>query len=381
MKILKKTISENRRDWDTKLSSALWAFRTAYKVSTGLTPFKLVYGLEAIVPMEFVVPSLRVAMTEKLLPEDSVENRVDQLMQLEEDRIQSSYIASVIRNRRTDWVNRHQKQKIFKEQDLVLVYRSKLGKHPGKLRMRYIGPFKIFRDLGQGTFQLMDMQGNVVFKPINGFRLKKYLVAEADPQINCYLVQGVKGSNGNYFENILDVRLHAKIIMRPTCTFLSLESATCRVNCLCHSSCSQVCVSTIALAILRFALSSSISHSAMRSVASTPNTGKGKEVSLVHRLVCSKQIVSNIQSDSDSDDVEAYSTKPKVLRTMATYLMYPMVDFQTHLDIVDEQNAEWLKFLGLHEFAVLPWDTYAKNIYGPAQLTMLQSGERSTSPT
>ena len=38
------------------------------------------------------------------------------------------------------------------QQDLVLVYRSKLGKHPRKLRMRYIVPYRIFKDLGQGTF-------------------------------------------------------------------------------------------------------------------------------------------------------------------------------------------------------------------------------------
>ena len=44
-----------------KLNSALWAFRTAFKVSTGLTPFRLVYGMEVVVPMEFIVPSLRVA--------------------------------------------------------------------------------------------------------------------------------------------------------------------------------------------------------------------------------------------------------------------------------------------------------------------------------
>lgn len=87
VKILKKTVSENRRDWDSKLNSALWAFRTAYKLSTGLTPFKLVYGLEVVVPMEFITPSLRVPVTEKLLPEDSIQNRVDQLLNLEEDRI------------------------------------------------------------------------------------------------------------------------------------------------------------------------------------------------------------------------------------------------------------------------------------------------------
>ncbi len=82
--------------------------------------------MEAIVPMEFVIPSLRIAVTEKLSPEESVQNRIDQLMQLDEDRIHSSYTTSIIRNRRTEWVNRHVKQKNFKEQDLVLVYRSKL---------------------------------------------------------------------------------------------------------------------------------------------------------------------------------------------------------------------------------------------------------------
>ncbi|MCO5601865.1 hypothetical protein L7F22_055990 [Adiantum nelumboides] len=60
IKILKKIVQENKKDWDEKLNSALWSFRTAFKVTTGMTPFRLVYGLEAVVPMEFVVLSLRV---------------------------------------------------------------------------------------------------------------------------------------------------------------------------------------------------------------------------------------------------------------------------------------------------------------------------------
>lgn len=61
LKIIRKIVSENKYDWDQKLDSALWAFRTAFKVSIGFTPFKLVYGLEAVVPMEYLVPSLRIA--------------------------------------------------------------------------------------------------------------------------------------------------------------------------------------------------------------------------------------------------------------------------------------------------------------------------------
>ena len=44
--ILTKIVGVKRNDWGTKLSAALWAYRTLYKVATGCTPFKLVYGLE-----------------------------------------------------------------------------------------------------------------------------------------------------------------------------------------------------------------------------------------------------------------------------------------------------------------------------------------------
>ena len=56
----------------------------------------------------------------------------------------------------------------------MLVYNSKLGKFPGKLKLRYSGPFIVHQDLGQGLFQLEDLTGQLIVKPINGFRLKKF---------------------------------------------------------------------------------------------------------------------------------------------------------------------------------------------------------------
>ena len=45
--------------------AVLWAYKTTCKKLTGFTPFKLVYGQEAVVPMEFLVPSMRItAFTE-----------------------------------------------------------------------------------------------------------------------------------------------------------------------------------------------------------------------------------------------------------------------------------------------------------------------------
>ena len=64
--ILTKTIAGSLTDWDDKLWAALWAYRTAYKVTTQFTSFHLVYGQEAIFPIEFEIPSLRVAIDHRL---------------------------------------------------------------------------------------------------------------------------------------------------------------------------------------------------------------------------------------------------------------------------------------------------------------------------
>jgi hypothetical protein len=59
--MLMKICSVNMDDWDLRVPIVLWAYRTTCKKMTMQTPFKLVYGLEAIVPMEYLVPSLRIS--------------------------------------------------------------------------------------------------------------------------------------------------------------------------------------------------------------------------------------------------------------------------------------------------------------------------------
>ena len=43
----------DKDDWDEKVPTILWAYKTTYQKATNQTPFKLVYGQEAIVPLHF----------------------------------------------------------------------------------------------------------------------------------------------------------------------------------------------------------------------------------------------------------------------------------------------------------------------------------------
>ena len=76
----------NRIDWEQKLPSVLWAYRTAYKASIGTTPFELVFGLDSILPIEFLVPTLRVAKQLDWTGHE-LSQRIDELEKLDEIRL------------------------------------------------------------------------------------------------------------------------------------------------------------------------------------------------------------------------------------------------------------------------------------------------------
>jgi hypothetical protein len=58
-KILSK-MTETYKDWHEHLPYALCAYRTSVRTSVGATPYSLVYGMEAVLPVEVEIPSLRI---------------------------------------------------------------------------------------------------------------------------------------------------------------------------------------------------------------------------------------------------------------------------------------------------------------------------------
>ena len=77
----------DKDDWDEKVPVVLWAYRTTYKKETNQTPFKLVYGQEAIVPLHFRQHTLEISHVLKIDTSEAKNERMFQLQKLEEDRI------------------------------------------------------------------------------------------------------------------------------------------------------------------------------------------------------------------------------------------------------------------------------------------------------
>ena len=120
------------------LPFVLHGYRTSVRTSTGATPFSLVYGMEAVLPFEVEVPSLRILAKSGLKESEWVQARFDQLNLIEGKRLAAMSHGRLYQS----WVKKACKKKVrpckFNEGDLVLKKVSQAQKdHRGKWAPNY----------------------------------------------------------------------------------------------------------------------------------------------------------------------------------------------------------------------------------------------------
>ncbi|GKV43694.1 hypothetical protein SLEP1_g50955 [Rubroshorea leprosula] len=85
--LLEKMVDDNPRRWHELLSETLWAYRTSQRSSTKMTPFALTYGHDAVLPMELIARSLRIAIQHNLQSGEYDEAMMLELEDLEDTRL------------------------------------------------------------------------------------------------------------------------------------------------------------------------------------------------------------------------------------------------------------------------------------------------------
>ena len=151
----------------------MWGYRTSIRASIGATPYSLVYGSEAVLPIKLEIQSLRVLVETKVLEEDWAKARYEQLALIDEKRTRTQYHAQRYQKRIAKAFNKKVKLRNFKERDLVLkVLRDGTFNPRGKMKPRWSGPFK--KIMSGGVTRIIDLDGEEMFHPINMDRLRKY---------------------------------------------------------------------------------------------------------------------------------------------------------------------------------------------------------------
>ena len=133
IRILKKTVIENQRSWNLVLPNALWADRVTPKNSLGVSPYTLVYGKEAILPPNIMLPSSIIAQESRGTNNEILQLRIYNLLKVEESiskaREHFKQWQEVVKR----WFDKHKaRTKEFEVGDLVLKWdhpHDEKGKH------------------------------------------------------------------------------------------------------------------------------------------------------------------------------------------------------------------------------------------------------------
>lgn len=174
MQGLKKRLDEKKGNWVEELTNVIWAYRTTPRNSTGETPFRLTYGMDAVIPVE--IGSISYRVTGELNIDINNLNARICLDLLKERRERAFIVSEAQRLRVAGYHNRYIQPRQFKIGDLVL-RRADIGKgnsRTGKLGPNWEGPYQVIEKTSKGAYKVQDMLGKVLPRYWNSNSLRKY---------------------------------------------------------------------------------------------------------------------------------------------------------------------------------------------------------------
>ena len=184
-------------DWVNCLQSVAMSIRLQPNESTGISPYKMMFGMPMRLPTE---------LEDSDIPSSASKEEMAQIFPQPPEGEQSAKIfesvdkiRQIIHNSALGNISRAKtKQAFYFEQrhhgiplqigDKVLHYNRRAGQRLGdKLHGRWIGPYLIVGMNGKNKYQVKDMNGYVLKTYLNGSNLKRYLtkedVNEGDPDL------------------------------------------------------------------------------------------------------------------------------------------------------------------------------------------------------
>ncbi|XP_015964818.1 uncharacterized protein LOC107488572 [Arachis duranensis] len=165
---LKRRLDNKKGAWADELAAVLWSYRTTEQSSTKETPFRLTYGVDAVIPVEIGEPSPRLLLK-------GVEETVEKDL-IDEAREMAHLIETALKQRVALRYNTKVLKRKFEPNDLVL-RRNDIGlpaPGEGKLAANWEGPYRIRKAMGKGAFKLERLDGKEVPRTWNADNLRRF---------------------------------------------------------------------------------------------------------------------------------------------------------------------------------------------------------------
>jgi transposase InsO family protein len=143
-------LEKAKHAWVDELPSVLWSLRTTPNAATQETPFFLVHGAEAMLPVEITHEAPRITAYNETTSTEALQNDVDAL---DEARDVALARATQYQQNLRNYHSSRVRPRFFMVGDLVL--RLKQDGH-GKLESPWVGPYIVTEVIPGGAYRLQD---------------------------------------------------------------------------------------------------------------------------------------------------------------------------------------------------------------------------------
>ena len=161
-----------------ELPGVLWAYRTTPGRPTGNTPFALAYGMDAVIPTEIGLPTIRTDVAKQNDANTELGRNLDWTDEVREN---AAIWMADYQQRASAHYNRKVKPRSFKNGTLVLrkVFENTAEIGVGKLQANWEGPYIVSKACENGAYHLQKLDVMMLFITIKYhfyFRFKAAIV-------------------------------------------------------------------------------------------------------------------------------------------------------------------------------------------------------------
>jgi len=152
------------------IANGIWSYHTTPHSSTHETPFRMVYGSNAMIPNEVMEQRARVLFAQAEGNDSKLLNNLD----FQEEVRARAQLKEEACKRRAAWrYDSKVRRRSLKQGDLVLRKRPGV-EQPGKLHAHWEGPFRVKAEVGKGAYRFERLDGKKVPCTWNATNLRYY---------------------------------------------------------------------------------------------------------------------------------------------------------------------------------------------------------------